>query len=103
MANSSGHSKKLTMNAVFFLSYCIGNLIGPQLFQADDAPAYSHGYTGMLACEVVAIVSILGYGLLCFLENRRRDRVYGKGVGEQGEEAFSDLTDMEKKGFRYVY
>ncbi|KAK4504506.1 hypothetical protein PRZ48_005422 [Zasmidium cellare] len=103
MANSSGHSKKLTVNAVFFLSYCIGNIIGPQLFQADDAPDYSHGYAGMLGCIVVAIVSILGYGFLCFLENRRRDHVYGKDRGEQAAEAFSDLTDKEKVGFRYVY
>lgn len=103
MANSSGHSKKLTVNAVFFLSYCIGNIIGPQLFQANDAPDYAHGYAGMLGCIVVAIVSILGYGLLCFLENRRRDRVYGVDAGEQASEAFSDLTDKEKVAFRYVY
>ena len=28
MANVSGHSKKVTMNAIFFLSYCLGNIIG---------------------------------------------------------------------------
>ncbi|KAJ5223579.1 Major facilitator superfamily domain general substrate transporter [Penicillium chermesinum] len=37
MANTSGHSKKLTMNAIFFICYCIGNIIGPQCFRSNDA------------------------------------------------------------------
>src|SRR5690348_9062515 len=28
MANTSGHSKKVTMNALFFGSYALGNIIG---------------------------------------------------------------------------
>ncbi|KAL2813607.1 major facilitator superfamily domain-containing protein [Aspergillus granulosus] len=108
MANTSGHSKKLTTNAIFFLSYCVGNIIGPQAFQADDAPSYSKGYEGLLACLVVAIFSIGAYGVLCRWENNRRDREMEEGAGEEGpqevqEVAFSDLTDREKKGFRYTY
>ncbi|KAL5340287.1 MFS general substrate transporter [Aspergillus crustosus] len=106
MANTSGHSKKLTMNAIFFLAYCIGNIIGPQTFQAEDAPTYSKGYEGLLACLVVAMFAILAYGVLCWWENKRRDALAAgsegmAGVSEDG--AFSDLTDKEKKGFRYTY
>ncbi|KAL4922132.1 major facilitator superfamily domain-containing protein [Aspergillus aurantiobrunneus] len=100
MANTSGHSKKLTMNAIFFLAYCVGNIIGPQAFRDSDAPTYSKGYEGLLACLVVAIFSIGAYGLLCWRENRRRDRMQD---GSEEEAAFSDLTDKEKKGFRYTY
>ncbi|KAL4882969.1 major facilitator superfamily domain-containing protein [Aspergillus karnatakaensis] len=104
MANTSGHSKKLTMNAIFFLAYCVGNIIGPQAFQESDAPSYSKGYEGLLACLVVAMFSILAYGVLCWWENKRRDAL---GAEEQSEVvaegAFSDLTDKEKKGFRYTY
>jgi hypothetical protein len=106
MANTSGHSKKLTTNAIFFLSYCIGNIIGPQAFQEDDAPSYSKGYEGLLACLVVAIFAIGAYGGLCWWENQRRDREVLEAGGEdavQEEVAFSDLTDKEKKGFRYTY
>lgn len=105
MANTSGHSKKLTMNAIFFLAYCVGNIIGPQAFQEDDAPTYSKGYEGLLACLVVAIFSIAAYGLLCWWENRKRDRKRGVD-GDTAiieESAFSDLTDKEKSGFRYTY
>ena len=104
LANCSGHSKKLTMNAVWFVSYCIGNLIGPHAFQVSDAPEYTHGYEGLLGCVVVAIAAILGYGLLCRWENARRDRVAeSDGVVEEDMEAFSDLTDKEKPAFRYIY
>ncbi|KAJ5790991.1 uncharacterized protein N7518_008002 [Penicillium psychrosexuale] len=102
MANTSGHSKKLTMNAIFFLAYCIGNIIGPQCFRSDDAPSYSRGYEGLLACLVVAIVAIISYGVLCRWENYRRDKEAESNV-EISEAAFSDLTDKEKRSFRYTY
>lgn len=103
MANSSGHSKKLTINAVFFLSYCVGNLIGPQTFQSSDAPDYSHGYKGLLACIVVAMAAILAYGYLCHRENKRRDAMGAADSDDGDSGAFSDLTDKEKPSFRYVY
>lgn len=62
-----------------------------------------------MACIIVAMVAISAYGILCRLENKRRDRkvaelgVEGESDGEMGG-AFSDLTDKEKwKTFRYVY
>ena len=32
MANTSGHTKKVTMNAILFFSYCLGNIIAPQVW-----------------------------------------------------------------------
>ncbi|KAL4806608.1 MFS general substrate transporter [Aspergillus unguis] len=103
MANTSGHSKKLTTNAVFFLAYCIGNIIGPQVFRDDDAPNYSKGYSGLLGFLVVAIAAISAYGVVCWWENRQRDRQQGDTAPTGEGEEFSDLTDKEKKGFRYTY
>lgn len=103
MANTSGHSKKLTMNAIFFLAYCVGNIIGPQVFRSEDAPSYSHGYEGLLGCLAVAIASILAYGLLCRWENSRRDKEEQSDVVPSEDAAFSDLTDKEKRAFRYTY
>ena len=106
MANTSGHSKKLTMNAVFFISYCCGNIIGPQLFQSSDAPDYVHGYIGLLACIVVAMLAIAAYGFVCARENARRDEAQAVDfdTSERAEtEAFSDMTEKEKPAFRYVY
>lgn len=107
MANTSGHSKKLTMNAIFFLAYCIGNIIGPQAFREEDAPSYSKGYEGLLACLVVAIATIVLYGFLCRWENGRRDKKMGphapSAIEPTEAAAFSDMTDKEKTDFRYTY
>ncbi|KKY24550.1 putative allantoate permease [Phaeomoniella chlamydospora] len=106
MANTSGHSKKLTMNAIYFIAYCVGNIVGPQLFRASDAPDYSHGYEGLLACVAIAIASISAYSILCRVENRKRDReadLSPRVDHVRAERAFSDQTDHEKRDFRYTY
>ncbi|KAI6913518.1 MFS general substrate transporter [Hortaea werneckii] len=100
MSNTSGHSKKVSMGAVYFVGYCVGNIIGPQVFRDADAPKYSHGYSGLLACLCVAIATVLAYGYLCFRENRKRDL---EGAIYEPGEAFSDKTDKEKRDFRYIY
>ena len=48
MANTSGHSKKVTRNAIMFLSYCVGNIIAPQFFISSEAPDYLTGYYAIL-------------------------------------------------------
>lgn len=108
MANTSGHSKKVTLNAMFFLGYCIGNILGPQVFREDDAPTYHKGYIGLLASLIVGIITISLYGILCRMENMRRDNLQGRATQPQTEEqkraeAFSDKTDVEKLNFRYTY
>ncbi|KAI1379313.1 putative allantoate permease [Hypoxylon crocopeplum] len=108
MANTSGHTKKVTLNAMFFLGYCVGNILGPQVFRADDAPQYHKGYIGLLASLIVGAVSIAAYGLICYWENAKRDRLQGGAPPPQTEEemireAFSDKTDKEKLNFRYTY
>lgn len=108
MANTSGHTKKVTQGAMYFLGYCVGNILGPQVFRDEDAPSYHNGYIGLLACLIVGAVTISAYGLLCKLENTRRDKLQGGGPvvqteEEKREEAFSDKTDREKLNFRYTY
>ncbi|KAI1387986.1 putative allantoate permease [Hypoxylon trugodes] len=108
MANTSGHTKKVTLNAMFFIGYCVGNILGPQVFRDDDAPEYHRGYIGLLASLIVGAVSITIYGLLCYWDNARRNKLQGGGPAPQTEEekireAFSDKTDKEKPNFRYTY
>lgn len=103
MANVSGHTKKLTINATVFLAYCIANIVGPQIFIAKEAPDYSTGYSAIMAFEVVAIVCMAAYAAGCIIENRRRDRKEGVNVEVSVNDQLGDLTDYEKKGFRYIY
>lgn len=39
-SNVAGFTKKSTVNAVFFIGYCVGNIAGPQFFIIAEAPSY---------------------------------------------------------------
>jgi hypothetical protein len=77
---------------------------GPQTFRSTNAPTYSNGFIGILACTVVGICSISMYGFLCYWENKKRDAEAEANESVSVlEETFSDMTDKEKQSFRYSY
>lgn len=104
LANTSGHTKKLTVNAMVFLAYCVANIIAPQTFQSTEAPHYTSGYNSILGFESSAVAIMLLYIVGVKWENRRRDRLYGSEIDPDAlsNESFGDLTDWEKPTFRYV-
>ncbi|KAI0937983.1 hypothetical protein AcV7_003302 [Taiwanofungus camphoratus] len=92
---TAGHTKKVTVNAMMLIGYCIGNCAGPFMWQARYLPRY-----------------------YLVLENRRRDAeppdttyndVYmevalpdGTRVERKVEKEYLDLTDIQNRDFRYV-
>ena len=36
----AGYTKKTTVAALFLIAYCAGNIIGPQTFNAKEAPRF---------------------------------------------------------------
>lgn len=98
-ANFAGHTKKVTMNAILLMSFCLGNILGPLSFQDKDAPDYIPAKITILAVSVVACMFtgvLMGYYAW---ENRRRERLHeGKELKDQ---EFLDLTDRENLNFRY--
>ncbi|CCF40729.1 hypothetical protein CH063_11216, partial [Colletotrichum higginsianum] len=42
-SNIKGNTKKSVVSAIFFIFYCIGCIVGPQLWQKQDAPRYTKG------------------------------------------------------------
>ncbi|KAK5702266.1 hypothetical protein LTR17_022447 [Elasticomyces elasticus] len=98
-ANIAGHSKKLFLYAWFFIAWATGNIIGPQTFRADQAPAYTGGTVAMIVCYAVAIVCILTYGAICHFSNQRRQ----PEIRElSGEDDWMDRTDKENRAFVYT-
>ncbi|KAF6813218.1 MFS allantoate transporter [Colletotrichum sojae] len=103
-ANTAGHTKKVTTNAIVFASYCISNIIGPQFFKAAQAPLYPLGMGAMLVSYALSIFTMLLYMLYCWNENRRRDKLdHAAGQRVHLDTDFQDLTDRENIHFRYVW
>ncbi|TGO21196.1 hypothetical protein BPAE_0234g00080 [Botrytis paeoniae] len=111
-SNTAGFTKKTTVNAIFFIGYCAGNIGGPQLFKSAEAPNYHTAYNGMIACLVISIVLSIILRQYMDRENKRRDREQGVYIDPEPKhvEDIDDvdltvervvLTDWENKRFRY--
>ncbi|ETS84022.1 hypothetical protein PFICI_05898 [Pestalotiopsis fici W106-1] len=98
-ANYSGHTKKVTMNALLLMSFCLGNIIGPLTFRDVDKPNYLPAKITVVVTSAVAVVLTAILMAYYSWENKRRDRLAQEGHKENIE--FLDLTDRENKEFRY--
>jgi hypothetical protein len=103
-ANTAGHTKKVTVNALIFIAYCVSNIIAPQFFKADQAPLYPLGMGAILGSYVLSMLTIIAYAGYCMRENGRRDRIdTEKNERVHNDTDFKDLTDKENVHFRYVW
>lgn len=104
-SNVLGHTKKTTVIAMVLMSYCVGNLIGPQTFQPRDAPHYTIAKVLMLSFNCIALCTLLVLWYMYWEENKRRDACeksapeFDRIVNRE----FADLTDLENPLFRYSY
>ncbi|KAH7196506.1 major facilitator superfamily domain-containing protein [Fusarium flagelliforme] len=104
MANTAGHTKKITTNAILLIGYCLGNFVGPFFFKSDQEPQYQLGVGMMFTCIAIQVASLLAlWGLLWWRNReRRKDRVEGD-ESRGWEMGLLDVTDLENKHFEYVY
>lgn len=99
-ANTAGHTKKVLTNAVIFLGYCTGNIVGPFFYLSSQAPRYELGIWSMIVSHLIEVVLILVLRTALAWENRKRDRIQSAMEGGlEGRDldatAFSDMTDRE--------
>jgi MFS family permease len=98
-ANIAGHTKKVTMNAVLLMSFCLGNILGPLTFRTSDAPNYIPAKIAIVATVSVAIVfTVLLKGYYMSV-NGQRDAITPSLEQQEGTEFF-DLTDRQNSEFR---
>jgi ACS family allantoate permease-like MFS transporter len=109
----AGYTKKTVVSAILFLAYCAGNIAGPQVFLAREAPQYKTGCTVCVVCLVLGILCILALRQYMDWENKRRDHEWGVVIEvepklKQQEELAElpvsglDETDWEQRRFRYI-
>lgn len=107
-ANCAGYTKRAFASALIAGSFSIGNIIGPQTFQARDAPEYRPAKITVLATQAAAaVLAVVLFGYYVW-ENKRRDSRHEENppvLEEQAADpdAWAGLTDKENTRFRYVY
>ncbi|KAF2104482.1 MFS general substrate transporter [Rhizodiscina lignyota] len=103
-SNIAGHTKRSVSNAVMFLGYATGFIIGPQFFLQSESPRYPTGFkTMMITFAISCIAPLCLWGYLTLLNRRKEARLVesgGENVYARNEE-FLDLTDREQIHFRY--
>lgn len=87
------------------MAYCVGNIVGPQLFFSYQSPSYPSGFASMLVCFVVGLFVIVILRFYLIWENKRRDQLYGTNPEEVDMAMLQtvDWTDKEITSYRYVY
>ncbi|KGQ03428.1 putative transporter [Beauveria bassiana D1-5] len=103
-ANIAGFTKKMTVNAMLFIAYCAGNIIGPQLFFEREYPTYPTGFLAIMICYAIGLVGSLVLRAYLVWENARRDRIsQSASINARELDNVDDQTDKQLSRFRYIY
>lgn len=102
-ANVAGHTKRAFSTTLMAAAFGIGNIIGPQTFQARNAPQYIPAKITVLATQGVgAVLALVLFSYYLWI-NDARNRKEAPVEDEMDEAKWSNLTDKENRSFRYVY
>lgn len=85
-----------------FVTYCVGNIIEPHLFFADEAPSYPSGFAAMLVFLSVSTVMIITMRVYLIWHNTWRSEKLARGLTDSTELHISDLTDGELLEYQYI-
>jgi len=112
-SNTSGHTKKATINAMTLATFAVGNIVGTETFQPKDSPNFLPG-------KISIIVLLSTELLICFImrwinirlnrgkQNAIRELQERNGWSEEEvqrereKHAFLDLTDKQNPFFVYT-
>lgn len=115
--STSGHTKRITVNAIVMIAYGIGNAAGPFMWKLQYKPRNIVPFATILACSFVCAITLLVIRWFFASENAKRERegpdtsydnvyiqvlVDGKNVQRKIDKAFLDLTDGQNRDFRYT-
>ena len=104
-SNVAGHTKRVISIALISASFSVGNIIGPQTFQARDAPQYTPAKITVVATQAAgALVASILFAYYVWA-NRRKEARIPSAISRNNTEQhlWQDQTDKENRTFRYVY
>ncbi|PFH54931.1 hypothetical protein XA68_11655 [Ophiocordyceps unilateralis] len=104
VANCAGGTKRAFAAALVSGSFSLGNIIGPQTFQARDAPDFRPAKLAVMGTQAgCALVTILLFLYYVQANRRRNDRSRQQEEAFMSPEVWATMTDKENKQFRYSY
>ncbi|KAJ6515971.1 MFS general substrate transporter [Mycena sanguinolenta] len=112
-SNTSGNTKKSTVNAMTLVSFAVGNIIGTEIFQPSDAPLYIPGKIVILTLLTAQLgVTLLLRWVNLRLNVKKRAKLAELKAQngwsdadiqrEREKYAFADLTDKQNTFFIYT-
>ncbi|RPD61293.1 MFS general substrate transporter [Lentinus tigrinus ALCF2SS1-6] len=98
--NLGSETKKATGIPMYMAIGQCGSVLGSHLYPATEGPRYIKGFAVTCALQFLAALAAIVLTVSYHIENRRRDRKYGKPVPN----ATVDTTELADKApdFRYV-
>ncbi|KAL3459466.1 major facilitator superfamily domain-containing protein [Aspergillus heterothallicus] len=105
-SNVAGFTKRSVTSALIFVAYCVGNIVGPQMFLESEEPQYDTGMAASVSGLALGIFFLTCLLFYYIWENKRRDAKYGPPAdmneAEAIAEGMSNKTDLEITSFRYM-
>lgn len=105
-ANTAGFTKKVAANGLVAAAFSIANIIGPQTFQARDAPQYIPAKITIFGVAGGAMVVSILLRVLYGVRNKTNAVNRRAQLTENPESVLEpqvDLTDRQNRAFVYVY
>lgn len=98
-SNTGGTTKKSTINAMTLVAFSIGNIVGTEIFQAKDAPAY---VPGKIAILVLLSAQLFVSYLLRWINLRLNESKHAALESERARHGWTD-EDMQKQRERHAF
>ncbi|KAH7144141.1 major facilitator superfamily domain-containing protein [Dactylonectria estremocensis] len=97
--NVAGYTKKTTVAAMYLVGYCVGNIIGPQVFRGTS---WKPAEFTFIICYALCFLDVLFIRWYCLRLNHKKTALI---ESEQSmfvnNRQWHDLTDRENPYFRY--
>lgn len=100
---TAGRTKKSVASGVTFVGYCLGNIVGSQLYIPKDAPIYRPGLIASAVCFGLTFFVILLLRLYYIVVNKSRDRKAAQSgltaeeqVAQGKLNGANDMTDLRE-------
>lgn len=106
-SNISGHTKKVTTNAITLVAFAVGNILGTQTFQSSQAPGYIGGKASIVA-TLTLLIPVIFTLRWCNGRLNKKNAATLAGMSEEEKQrareewAWRDESDLKNPFFLYT-